>query len=571
VETFHLILIKPSHYDDDGYPIQWLRGFMPSNSLACVRGLALDSARRRVLGDDVEIEVSAIDETNQGLNPRRIIRRIERAGGKGMVGLVGVQTNQFPRALDLANIFRAAGLPVCMGGFHVAGTMSMLGELPSEVIEAQQRGIGFFLGEAEELRFDEVVRDAYDDALKPLYNHLDALPGLEGAPTPVLDRDHVARTSSQYSAFDLGRGCPYLCSFCTIINVQGHKSRFRSADDLERIVRDNHARGIDRFFITDDNLARNANWKECFDRLIELREKEGLAVRLLAQVDTQCHRIDGFIDKAVAAGVDQVFIGMESIVPENLTAVRKRQNRIAHYRKMLLAWKKHPVVITAGYIIGLPHDTKASICRDIETIKRELPIDTMYFTLLTPLPGCEDHKKLIDEGAWMDSDLNRYDLNHVVTHHPKMSRREWEEAYLEAWRRFYTFEHMETIFRRMTALGSNKKLTTLHRLLWYSEYGRRDGVHPLERGHFRIKSRLARRPNLPRENPVVFYPKYGLELVQAAYGTARNYIKLRRMLGKIWNDPKRREYRDEAITPVRESEAMPIWKQAPANDAAASA
>ena len=87
---------------------------------------------------------------------------------------------------------------------------------------------------------------------------------------------------------------------------------------------------------------------------------------------------------------------MENINPDNLAAAKKKQNRITEYREMLLAWKKHPVVITAGYIIGFPNDTRESILHDIEVIKRELPIDVIYFTNLTPLPGCEDHKRLLD-------------------------------------------------------------------------------------------------------------------------------------------------------------------------------
>jgi len=67
-------------------------------------------------------------------------------------------------------------------------------------------------------------------------------------------------------------GCPFQCSFCTIINVQGRKSRFRTADDLEAIVRDNCRQGITTFFITDDNMARNKHWEDFFDRLIELKE-----------------------------------------------------------------------------------------------------------------------------------------------------------------------------------------------------------------------------------------------------------------------------------------------------------
>ncbi|MEO6876921.1 MAG: radical SAM protein, partial [Gemmatimonadaceae bacterium] len=93
---FEIILIKPSHYDDDGYVIQWYRSLMPSNSLATLHGLANDASERRVLGPDVDIRVTSMDETNTRVRPDALIRRIRSAGG-GFVGLVGVQSNQFPR------------------------------------------------------------------------------------------------------------------------------------------------------------------------------------------------------------------------------------------------------------------------------------------------------------------------------------------------------------------------------------------------------------------------------------------------------------------------------------------
>src|SRR5258708_29568134 len=107
-QRFSLVLIKPSHYDDDGYVIQWLRSAIPSNTLAALYGLALDCAERRVLGDDVDIVITAIDETNSRVRPERIARRIAAAGGAGLVALVGVQSNQYPHAMDLARRFRAA-------------------------------------------------------------------------------------------------------------------------------------------------------------------------------------------------------------------------------------------------------------------------------------------------------------------------------------------------------------------------------------------------------------------------------------------------------------------------------
>jgi hypothetical protein len=106
---FALVLIKPSHYDDDGYVIQWLRSAVPSNTLAVLNGLAVDCAARRVLGDGVELKIAAYDETNTHIRPAAIARLIKAADG-GMVALVGVQSNQFPRAIDIARDLRRAGV-----------------------------------------------------------------------------------------------------------------------------------------------------------------------------------------------------------------------------------------------------------------------------------------------------------------------------------------------------------------------------------------------------------------------------------------------------------------------------
>src|SRR5215217_4403547 len=104
-ETFHVEIVKPSHYDDDGYVIQWARSFIPSNSLACLHSLAHAAGQRRALGDHVDVVVNAYDESNTVIPVRGIIRRIQAARGRGVVFLAGVQTNQFPRAADLARQF----------------------------------------------------------------------------------------------------------------------------------------------------------------------------------------------------------------------------------------------------------------------------------------------------------------------------------------------------------------------------------------------------------------------------------------------------------------------------------
>src|SRR5437870_6824666 len=155
---FCLILIKPSHYDDDGYVIQWLRSAIPSNSLAVLYGLALESAAQRVLGDNIDIQIHAWDETNTRIRPDRIAS-LMRDAGAGMVMLVGVQSNQFPRALDIARPLRERGIQVAIGGFHVSGTMSMLGGVDADLDRAKALGVSLFAGEAEG-RLEEVLRDA---------------------------------------------------------------------------------------------------------------------------------------------------------------------------------------------------------------------------------------------------------------------------------------------------------------------------------------------------------------------------------------------------------------------------
>jgi len=76
---FQLFLIKPSHYDDDGYVIQWFRSAIPSNSLAALCGIVQDSADRNVLGEDVAVEIHAYDETNTHIRPGRLARLIRSA------------------------------------------------------------------------------------------------------------------------------------------------------------------------------------------------------------------------------------------------------------------------------------------------------------------------------------------------------------------------------------------------------------------------------------------------------------------------------------------------------------
>src|SRR5204863_8248930 len=86
---FVVELIKPSHYDDDGYVIQWWRAFVQSNSLACMYGIVSEANKQKVLGDDTEIVINGYDECHPIVPTKQIIKRIQGNGGRGLVLLIG--------------------------------------------------------------------------------------------------------------------------------------------------------------------------------------------------------------------------------------------------------------------------------------------------------------------------------------------------------------------------------------------------------------------------------------------------------------------------------------------------
>jgi radical SAM superfamily enzyme YgiQ (UPF0313 family) len=483
------------------------------------------------------------------VRPGRLVKTLAECQNFGLVGIVGVQSNEMPRAMDIARPLRAAGIQVVIGGFHVSGCLAMLKDRLPDLEEASNAGISLFAGEAEDT-LDEVLKDAAADSLKPVYNHMAQLPGIGAvAAPPFLPHHFVTRTVGNVTSFDAGRGCPFQCSFCTIINVQGRKSRYRTPDSVEHIIRQNWDQGVDRFFITDDNFARNKEWEAIFDRIIKLREEDGLDVRFMIQVDTLCHRIPNFMAKARRAGVTRVFIGLENINPDNLIAAKKRQNKLTEYRQMLLEWKAVGIMTFAGYILGFANDTPASIKRDIEIIKRELPIDALEFFILTPLPGSEDHKVLWQKGEWMDEDMNKYELEHVVSKHPKMTGKEWQDIYLKAWELFYSPDHLETILRRAAASGIDIwRLMII--LIWFSSAVAIEKVHPLQAGLFRIKHRTDRRPGMPLEPAWSFYPKYALEMSRKQWQLFRRWHRLYYICRKIDREPLAKSYSDQALMPV---------------------
>ena len=204
----------------------------------------------------------------------------------------------------------------------------------------------------------------------------------------------------------------------------------------------------------------------------------------------------------------------------------------------------------AGYILGFPGDTPASIERDIGIIQRELPIDILEFFILAPLPGSADHKTLHLAGVEMDRDMNRYDLAHVTTRHPKMGDAELLGIYRKAWDLYYSPAHVETVLRRAKAWGYDPH-NMMWKLLSFHAPPLLEKVHPLEGGIFRRKYRRDRRPQMGRESPLVFYPRTLWEIVSKHARFAAMYWRYRRTLRRVQRDTG--PHSDLAMTPPRSS------------------
>jgi hypothetical protein len=524
-----VVLVRPSRYDDDGYVVRHWRGTLPSNTLSCLNGLTQDAIASGALGP-IAVDIEAFDEAVDLVDPRRLAKRWRPRGSTVLVALVGVQTNQFPRAQDLARQFKAEGVEVMIGGFHVSGSIALAPAMPPECQAMIDAGVTLVAGEVEN-RWAGLLQDAAGDRLQPFYNFLGDVPDLRATPlprsSPRLQKKFAVRG---YGTIDAGRGCPFNCSFCTIVNVQGHAMRSRGASHIVDHIRSAHrpdgrTRGISHYFFTDDNFSRNPEWEPIFNGLIALRH-EGVAIDFMMQVDTAAGRIPRFIDKAARAGCVQVFIGMESLREDNLKAAGKRQNRVNTYRDYIAQWHEAGVLCHVGFIIGFPFDTYQRVMEDVRTLRDDLLVDQASFFMLTPLPGSRDHRTMIDAGVQLDSDYNRFDSFHATVPHPLMSAHEWTAAYRDAWHEFYSVEHIRQALLRQnphTYWGMFKCF------VWYRA-AMIEGAHPMVTGFFRLKDRRTRRPGVPLESWLRFRRRRLCETLRIC----REYVRLLLQMQELW-------------------------------------
>jgi radical SAM superfamily enzyme YgiQ (UPF0313 family) len=522
--TLRVYFIKPSKYDDRGRVQHFWKGVLPNNTLTVLA--ALNEAYNRLREDDgVYVETVIWDEQVDGPILPATIRAIQEKGLEDgvevLIGLAGVQTNQYPRGRDLALQFRRAGFTVLFGGFHVSG-------YPDSRRFLEDCGVTTVVGEAETL-WAGLLDDYLGGALAPSYSVTDGIraktgageitvPLITTAQLPAISEAYLRRFASPgMTTVDTSRGCPFTCSYCSVKNVMGRTMRARDPESVVRWIREAvEHHGIDSLFIVDDDFFRSPSWEPILEGMADVRRR-GHELSFMMQVDaeaaafgdlapgerpsTQRQRCERFLRLAADAGCYSAFVGFETFNPRNLLAATKVQNldkadrrRGAEgleadralaavkekYRRVCANWHRHGISVHCGYMIGFPFDGP-DCGRQSARWLREVGVDLASFFIVTPLPGTEDHDKAVREGLIADDDFNAYDSQHMVSHHPRMTRSEVVRAYRDAYLTFYsgrnTLRSLLTV-HRVPGLTWMARTTMLRQRLYYF-YSYRAGRHPM--------------------------------------------------------------------------------------------
>ena len=464
-QDFRVILVKPSKYARDGRVERFRRGFMPNSTLLHLKSMTPAEV------DGVPVVVETIDEYS-----RTALDYLERLrpGSCSLLALVGVQSHQMHRALDLAALARSNGVRHCiLGGPHA---------MTCDTSEARGHGLSFAVAEAE-LIWPSILRDAIAGQLRPVYGE-DRRWQAE-LETPVLVppgaadlRSYVLPMVGIYPA----RGCPYRCNFCSVIKIAGKLVRNEPVETTVRSLRAARAAGVRLIMFTSDNFNKYSHVRELLGAMIEAR----LGLPFLVQCDVQLGRDEGLIELLARAGCLQVFVGVESFSRSALESVGKYQNHPRHYVDLVRLCHRHGISTHFSNIIGFPDQDEAAILQHVRELRASGPFMASFY-ILTPIPGTDQYDDFLAEGLITEKNLDRFDATCSVWRHPRLDARVLESLLFRAYREFYAprdvlvkmFGHRWNAPWFVHALG-----------LGYAAFARfaaSRGEHPMAGGFGRVK------------------------------------------------------------------------------------
>jgi hypothetical protein len=393
-------------------------GFMPNATLFHIASLTPKKV------SNVPVTVHTVDEyVKTDLDYLKLLTK--DPGYITLVALVGVQSHQFHRALDLAAYARKHGVRHCIiGGPHV---------MTCDTSQFQNRGISFALAEAEVV-WKEILSDAITGELKQVYG-IDQRwsKKLEG---PIIDPPSPEDMTSYWSPL-LGlypvRGCPYKCDYCSVIKISGRQVRSTSVATTMESLRRAKKAGIEMIMFVSDNFNKYPEAKELLESMIE----EQLNLRFLCQCDTQIARQPDLVELLGRANCYEVFVGVESFNRDILKKAKKFHNQPEQYKEIIRLSREAGIRTHFSNIIGFPEDNKQEILHQLNTVI-ELSPEVASFYILTPIPGTEQYDHYKSSGLIWEKNLDRFDATVLTWNHPFLDSEELSDLLYYCYTEFFT-------------------------------------------------------------------------------------------------------------------------------------
>lgn len=466
-QPLRVVILKPSKYAVDGYVERFRRGFMPNSTVPYVRSMTPAEV------NGTPTDVYPIDEyVHTDLRYLSLLRRPR--GGLTLVALVGVQSHQFHRALDLAAYARRHGCMTVIGGPHV---------MTCDTAPLQGRGVSFAQAEAE-LVWPEILKDAHDGELKLVYGQKQRWQQELEAPeiVPPSGKDlgrYVIPMLGLYPA----RGCPFLCNFCSVTKIAGRRIRSQSLATTMASLRAAKSAGVRLIMFTSDNFNKYPEAEALLEAMVE----ERLGLKFFVQCDTQIARQERLLALLAKAGCFQMFVGVESFNRQTLLAAKKGQNRPDTYHELVRLCREYGISSHFSNIIGFPQDTDRDIHEQVEVLRALSPTWASFY-VLCPIPGTEQYDDFMAAGLVTEKNLDRFDTTCLTWRHPCFSPEQLSELLFECYRRFFTLRHT---LRNMRYLGSRARTGSLGEIvgsmaMWlFSRYCAWRRTHPMSGGVLR--------------------------------------------------------------------------------------
>jgi hypothetical protein len=469
--ALRVVILKPGKYGKDGYVERFRWGFIPNSTVNYLRSLTPAEV------DGTPCEAVIIDEyVHTRLDYLDLLRG--SPGKLTLLALVGVQSHQFQRALDLAALARERGVEHCViGGPH---------PMTCDTSELHGRGVSFSLCEAE-IVWPAILRHALAGELLPVYGQdgrwQERLDPPAMAPPTLRDlRRYAVRMFGVYPA----RGCPYTCNFCSVIKIAGRQVRSQPVDTTMATLKAAMAAGVRSVMFTSDNFNKYPEAKQLLEAMIE----EGIRLPFFVQCDAQVDRQEDLVELLARAGCFQIFVGVESFSREVLRGAHKLQNHPERYERIAALCRAHGITSHFSNILGFPPDTEETILEHLRTLRGLAP-DVASFYVLTPIPGTEQYEDFLAQDLITERNLDRFDATCVTWRHPNLEPRRWSELMFHCYRTFYSGRDVAgKLLRRAAARWDFRTAGALLAVGGYAMHSRLGAAiraHPMAGGTVRVR------------------------------------------------------------------------------------